>query len=209
MAGIGDRGPGLIPGRVPATALALPWLTREFEMERVGEVPLPRSSEESALELMPRGGLVLCWGLDLPWVRMGLQEPGKSHGSTSHPPRAASHLSFRRPLSIKKFRLTPVNKYRPRVTFPCNLERRKCPLKMVLLVFVSHVILASLLRANGKDRGLWAKVGSAPLAFARFFWVAAGADGESLVHVAWCRATPGDGVGSGVVLRGGCSRGWG
>lgn len=46
-------------------------------MKRVGEAPLPRSSEESTLELVPRGGLMLCRGLDLLWARTVLQEPGE------------------------------------------------------------------------------------------------------------------------------------
>lgn len=74
---------------------------------------------------------------------------------------------------------------------------------MILIVFVIHVILASLPEVNGKDRGLWTNVGSAPLGFARFFWVAAGADGGSPMHVAWCGATPRgrDGVRHGAAWR--------
>ena len=75
--------------------LARPGLAQEFEVKRVGEAPLPRSSEESMRELMPRAGLTLCWGLDMLRTRMVLQEPGKSCAGMSHLPRAVFHLSFK------------------------------------------------------------------------------------------------------------------
>lgn len=58
-----------------SSELAEPGFTWEFEIKRVGEAFLPRSSEEKALELMPRGGLMLRWGLDLLGTRTVLQEP--------------------------------------------------------------------------------------------------------------------------------------
>lgn len=93
-----------------------------------------------------------------------------------------------------------MHNFPPWMTLPCNLERRVCPLKMVLIGFVSCVILASLPKANGKGRGLsvlpWVL-----LIFSERLQVPMGA--PSACGVVQNRP-PGDRIASGAILHGRC-----
>lgn len=99
-----------------------------------------------------------------------------------------------------------MHKFQPWMTFPCNSERRVRPLKMGLIVFVSRVILVSLPKAKGKDRVNVGERGFGSVGFCSFFsgWLQVP---MGCPQCALCGADPPpeDGMGSGMVLRGGCS----